>query len=156
MGHSPPRFQGREIVVRGSIAICLLLPSAALAAEAQQTIVVTGRGLEQSKGDIAYDVVTIGRERILDSASGRLEDVLRDAAGLQSFRRSDSRSSHATNQSITLRGLGGNASSRALLVLDGVPQGDPFGGWISFPAYTTDRLGSIRITRGGGSGLWGP
>ena len=62
----------------------------------------------------------IDQSRIRHSASGRLEDVLRDAAGALSFRRSDSRSSHATNQSITLRGLGGNASSRALLLLDGV------------------------------------
>ena len=119
-------------------------------------IIVTGRGLAQSKSDGAYDVVTIGRARILQSASGRLEDVLRDVAGVQGFRRSDSRSANATSQSITLRGLGGNASSRALLILDGVPQSDPFGGWISFPAYATDRLGQVRVTRGGGSGLWGP
>ena len=81
---------------------------------------------------------------------------MRDVAGLQSFRRSDSRSANATSQSITLRGLGGNASGRAQLILDGVPQSDPFGGWISFPAYATDRLGQIRVTRGGGSGIWGP
>jgi outer membrane receptor protein involved in Fe transport len=119
-------------------------------------IIVTGRGLAQAKADVAYDVVTIDRSRILHSASGRLEDVLRDVAGVQGFRRSDSRSANATSQSITMRGLGGNASSRALLVLDGVPQADPFGGWISFPAYATDRIGQVRVTRGGGSGLWGP
>lgn len=119
-------------------------------------IVVTGRGLRPSAGDIAYDVVTIDRQRLLESASGRLEDALRDVAGLQGFRRSDSRSANATSQSLTLRGLGGNASSRALLILDGVPQTDPFGGWISFPAYSTDRLASVRVTRGGGSGIWGP
>jgi vitamin B12 transporter len=120
-----------------------------------ELIVVTGRGLPPGEETAAASVV-IDRKRILESASGRLEDVLRDAGGVQSFRRSDSRSSHATNQSITLRGLGGNASSRALLLLDGVPQGDPFGGWISFPAYSTDRIGLVRITRGGGSGYHGP
>src|SRR6476646_8116487 len=103
-------------------------------------IVVTGRGLPSGETAGAA-IVTLDRQRIGQSASGRLEDVIRDAAGVQSFRRSDSRSSHATNQSITLRGLGGNASSRALLILDGVPQGDPFGGWITFPAYATDRIG---------------
>ena len=131
-------------------------PLLAEAAPLGDPIIVTGRGLASVRADPAYDVVTIDRSRILQSASGRLEDVLRDIAGLQSFRRSDSRSSHATNQSITLRGLGGNATSRALLILDGVPQADPFGGWISFPAYATDRLGQVRVTRGGGSGLWGP
>ncbi|WP_308517242.1 TonB-dependent receptor [Sphingomonas flavescens] len=118
-------------------------------------IVITGQGLRPGETNGA-SIVTIDKDRIAQSASGRLEDVLRDVAGLQSFRRSDSRSSHATNQSITLRGLGGNASSRALLLVDGVPQADPFGGWISFPAYSTDRIGLIRVTRGGGSGYYGP
>lgn len=124
-------------------------------AEAQPDVIVTGRGLSPGETAGAATVV-IDRTRIDQSASGRLEDVLRDVAGVQSFRRSDSRSSHATNQSATLRGLGGNASSRALLLLDGVPQGDPFGGWITFPAYATDRLGTVRVTRGGGSGYYGP
>ncbi|WP_338505078.1 TonB-dependent receptor [Sphingomonas kaistensis] len=126
-----------------------------LAAAEPATIIVTGRGL--SAGETAgAAVVVLDQNRIRQSPSGRLEDVFRDAAGVQSFRRSDSRSSHATNQSITLRGLGGNASSRALLLLDGVPQGDPFGGWITFPAYATDRIGEVRIRRGGGSAYFGP
>jgi vitamin B12 transporter len=55
-----------------------------------------------------------------------------------------------------LRGLGGNASSRALVTLDGVPQADPFGGWVAWPAYDAINLGGIIVTRGGGSGADGP
>ncbi|MEN2746973.1 TonB-dependent receptor [Sphingomonas sp. T9W2] len=130
-------------------------PGAAMAQDVPD-IVVTGRGLADAPGDRVYDIVTIDRDRILSSASGRVEDVLRDIAGLQQFRRSDSRTANPTSQGITLRGLGGNASSRALLLLDGVPQADPFGGWVAFPAYATDRLGRVRVTRGGGSGVAGP
>jgi outer membrane receptor protein involved in Fe transport len=119
-------------------------------------IVVTGHGLAAPPGDAAYAVTTIDRARLTDTASDRLDDVLRDAAGVAQFRRSDSRSAHPTSQGVTLRGLGGNASSRALVLLDGVPQADPFGGWVAFPAYLPDRLGSVRITRGGGSGYTGP
>jgi hypothetical protein len=82
--------------------------------------------------------------------------VLRDVPGFQLFRRSDARSANPTSQGATLRALGGNASSRALLVLDGVPQSDPFGGWISWPAFDPRRLGQIRVVRGGGSGTAGP
>ncbi|MBJ6122261.1 TonB-dependent receptor [Sphingomonas mollis] len=138
----------------------LLLAGCATGAVAQTTqapeIVVTGRGLADQPGDRAFDVVTIDRGRIETNASDRLESVLADVAGLQQFRRSDSRSANPTSQGITLRGLGGNASSRALLILDGVPQTDPFGGWVAFPAYATDRIGRIRVTRGGGSGFYGP
>ena len=119
-------------------------------------IVVIGRGLPARPGDRTADVVAIDAARIRESASGRLETVLADVAGLQQFRRSDSRSANPTSQGLSLRGIGGNASSRALLVLDGVPQADPFGGWVPFPAYATDRIGLIRVTRGGGSGYFGP
>ena len=119
-------------------------------------VVVTGRGLADAPGDRAFDVVTIDRDRLEANAADRLESVLADAAGLQQFRRSDARSANPTSQGLTLRGLGGNAASRALLLLDGVPQADPFGGWVAFPAYAADRLGRVRVTRGGGSGFQGP
>ncbi len=141
--------------LKTTVSVALLLTPTLLQAQSAD-IIVTGRALPEAKGDAAYDIVTIDRERLTNSASGRAEDVLRDVAGLQQFRRSDSRSANATSQGVTLRGLGGNASSRALLLLDGVPQGDPFGGSVTFPALNLARVGQIRVTRGGGSGALGP
>ena len=139
------------------LLIGLALGSAGAAAMAQeQVITVTGRGLDAARGDAAFDLVTIERERLDHSASNRLEDVLRDVPGFQQFRRSDARSANPTSQGATLRALGGNASSRALLILDGMPQTDPFGGWIAWPAYDPRRLGRIRVLRGGGTGADGP
>lgn len=137
------------------IAVALALTSQARADEASD-IIVTGNALPTAKGDAAYDSVIIDAQRIQGSASNRIEDILKDVAGLQQFRRTDARSANATSQGATLRGLGGNASSRALLILDGVPQSDPFGGWITWPAFQPIRLGQIRVTRGGGSGVAGP
>ncbi len=145
--------------MRHLLLTALLFPAPVLAqavAEPGPDIVVTGRGLPASPGEAAFDIVTIDRDRLQANASARLESVLADVAGLQQFRRSDSRSANPTSQGITLRGIGGNASSRALLILDGVPQADPFGGWVAFPAYATGRLGQVRVTRGGGSGYFGP
>jgi vitamin B12 transporter len=133
-----------------------LLPLLLLAAEPTPDIVVTGRGLQAAAGEEVFSTLTIDRERLTGSASGRLEDILRDVPGFQLFRRSDARSANPTSQGATLRALGGNASSRLLLVLDGVPQTDPFGGWVSWPAYDPERLGEARVTRGGGSGVQGP
>src|ERR1043165_7474975 len=119
---------------RAALPLCvLLLPGAAIAQG--QEVGVTGRGLDAAPGDAAFDVSTIGREGLEHSASNRLEDLLRDIPGFQQFRRSDSRTANPTSQGATLRALGGNASARALLMLDGVPQTDPFGGWIAWPAY---------------------
>jgi len=118
-------------------------------------IVVTGAGLAQTPGTPAYSTQEIGREAIISSASGRIEDVLSSAAGFQQFRRSDSRSSNPSAQGVTLRALGGNATSRALVLLDGVPVADPFFGYIPLSALVPDSLRSARVTRGGGSGPFG-
>ncbi|WP_309602399.1 TonB-dependent receptor domain-containing protein [Sphingomonas sp.] len=117
-------------------------------APVEQAIIITGHGLEADDKLAAARI--IDRAAIERSASGRLEDVLRDVAGLASFRRSDSRSAHPTSQGLTLRGLGGNAASRVTLSLDGVPQADPFGGWIAFGAIDPHAIDRIRVVRGGG------
>ncbi|MEA3050031.1 MAG: hypothetical protein QOG84_1867 [Sphingomonadales bacterium] len=134
--------------------LLLLAAAPALAPPPDEAIVVTGRGLGEVPGEAAFDVVTLPRDR-LEGAS-RLEDVLRDVPGFQLFRRSDASSANPTSQGVTLRALGGNASSRALILLDGVPQTDPFGGWVSWPAYDPQRLAEVRVRRGGGSGVDGP
>ena len=85
-----------------------------------------------------------------------LDQLLKEVPGVQLFRRSDAHSGHPTSQGVTLRALGGNASSRALLVLDGVPQSDPFGGWVNWPTYDPADLSGISIVRGGGSVANGP
>lgn len=137
------------------LLIAIASPAAAEDEPASGEVTVIGRGLADRPGERAASIVTIGRDEIAADASGRLESVLADAAGVQQFRRSDSRSANPTSQGLSLRGIGGNAASRALLILDGVPQADPFGGWIAFPAYSTSRIGRVRVTRGGGSGYWG-
>jgi outer membrane receptor protein involved in Fe transport len=118
-------------------------------------IVVTGRGLDDAPSVGVYAVTTIERDSIVSSASGRIEDVLLNVAGFQQFRRSDSRSANPSAQGVTLRALGGNATSRALVLLDGVPIADPFFGYIPLSAIAPEGLGQIRVTRGGGSGPFG-
>ena len=122
----------------------------------QAAIVVTGKALPEAKAERVYGVQRISRREIEQSPSHELDQLLKDIPGLQLFRRSDARSGHPTSQGVTLRALGGNASSRALLVLDGVPQSDPFGGWVNWPAYEPEDLSEIRVVRGGGSVANGP
>lgn len=138
-------------------ALLVFLPTIAAPAAAQQPaeIIVTGHSLPQPAGAAAYGSVTVDRERLTGDASRRLEDVLRDIAGFQQFRRADSRAAHPTAQGAALRSLGGNAASRALVLLDGVPQADPFAGWVPWPALDPYRLSAVRVTRGGGAGPFG-
>jgi len=119
-------------------------------------IVITGAALPEPKAERVYATARISRRQIEQSPTNQLDQLLKDVPGLQLFRRSDARTGHPTSQGVTLRALGGNASSRALLVLDGVPQSDPFGGWVNWPAYDPASLAGIRVVRGGGSVANGP
>lgn len=137
---------------------CAAAPSLALAegaGDAPPEIIVTGAALPQAQSQPNYSVVTIDADRLRASASGRMEDVLRDQAGIQQFRRSDARSAHPTSQGAGVRGLGGNAASRVLVLLDGAPVADPFGGWIDWPALDPRSLESATVTRGGGASAFG-
>src|SRR5688500_6952615 len=138
-----------------SIAPVSIIGPAPALAQDSPVIVVTGRGLEATPATPAYDVIELEREQIVSGASGRIEDVLASVAGFQQFRRSDSRSSNPSAQGVTLRALGGNATSRSLVLLDGVPLADPFFGYIPLSALPPERLASVRVTRGGGSGAFG-
>lgn len=144
-------------LVGTSVATLMLATAPAAYAQdnAQPIIVVTGKGLDQTKGVPAYGSIEIDRDRLTSEASGRIENILSDVAGFQQFRRSDSRSANPSAQGATLRALGGNASSRTLVLLDGVPQADPFFGYIPFSAIAPERLSSVRVTRGGGNGAFG-
>ncbi len=122
----------------------------------QAAIIVTGTALPEPRAERVYAIERIDQRRIEQAPSHELDQLLKDVPGLQLFRRSDARSGHPTSQGVTLRALGGNASSRALLVLDGVPQSDPFGGWVNWPAYDPQTLSGIRVIRSGGSVANGP
>ena len=123
-------------------------------APATPAIVITGRDLPPPAGEAAFATV------VLDDLDGPAEPIvensIRRLGGVQQFRRSDSRSASPTSQGLTLRGLGGNASSRTLVLLDGVPLTDPFGGWINWTALERQRIGRATLTRGGGTGADGP
>ena len=121
-----------------------------------QIIVVTGTALPETPAELAQHADILRARDVSDAPAHELDAILLQVPGLQLFRRSDSTTGHPTSQGVTLRALGGNASSRALLILDGVPQADPFGGWVNWPAYDPAGLQQVKIVRGGGSTTYGP
>jgi vitamin B12 transporter len=122
----------------------------------EAVIIVTAKALPDPAAERAFAIDKIDHKRLHDAPSTELDQILKEVPGLQLFRRSDARSGHPTSQGVTLRALGGNASSRALLILDGVPQSDPFGGWVNWPAYDPAAIAEVRVVRGGGSVTNGP
>jgi outer membrane receptor protein involved in Fe transport len=95
-------------------------------------------------------------QRELNSAGAlTIDDVLRQVPGFSLFRRSGSLSANPTSQGVSLRGVGANGASRALVLLDGVPLNSPFGGWVYWDRLPRVNVESIQVYNGATSDLYG-
>jgi outer membrane cobalamin receptor len=144
----------------GLVAALLLGASVAAAQEAEpptrlDPVVVTPGRMEQRASESPASVTVITREDIEQSASQTLDDLLRQVPGFSLFRRTSSLVGHPTTQGVSLRGIGPSGTSRALVLLDGVPINDPFGGWVYWNRVPLLGLEQVEVVRGGGSSVWG-
>ena len=118
-------------------------------------VVVTPSRLEQRAEDVPAAVTVVGREDIKQSASETVDDLLRQVPGFSLFRRSSSIVGHPTTQGVSLRGIGPSGTSRALVLVDGIPANDAFGGWVYWSRMPMLGIDQIEVVRGGGSSVWG-
>src|SRR4051812_29686585 len=81
-------------------------------------------------------------------AMPQLDAALAQVPGLSLFRRNSSLSANPTVQGVSLRAFAPSGAGRALVTLDGVPQNDPFGGWVIWSALPAETLASADIVRG--------
>jgi outer membrane receptor protein involved in Fe transport len=138
-------------------ALALFTGLPALAAEGDQVaeIVVTGRRDGVPAYERAYGPTIIDAATLSTAPQRRLDEALRAVPGFGLFRRSGSRTANPTAQGVSLRGIGPNGAGRTLVLVDGVPVNDPFGGWVYWSRLPTSSVDSVTITRGGGAGPWG-
>jgi outer membrane receptor protein involved in Fe transport len=118
-------------------------------------VTVTATRVERPLGGVPASIVVIDSSQIERSSAQRLDDVLRVVPGFQLFRRQSSLVAQPTTQGATLRGIGATGASRALVLVDGIPVQDPFGGWIYWGRIPVEGIERVEVVRGGGSSLWG-
>lgn len=94
-------------------------------------------------------------EALRQAAPISLDGKLREVPGFELFRRSSSLVANPTTEGVSLRGLGSTAASRSLVMLDGVPLNDPYGGWIHWEEIPESAIESVEVVRGGASDLYG-
>ena len=149
-----------------AVAVALLVAGAVARGrrvEAQTTdevrplapVVVTPSRLEQRVGETPASVTVIGGDAVRDAPQTTIDDILRQVPSFSLFRRSSSLVTHPTAQGVSLRGIGPSGASRALVLMDGMPINDPFGGWVQWNRLPLLGIEQIEVMRGGGSALWG-
>ena len=120
-----------------------------------EPVVVTPARIEQQAGESPASVTVITADDIEHSPNVALDDLLRQVPSFNLFRRSSSLVGHPTTQGVSLRGIGPSGASRALVLLDGIPVNDPFGGWVPWSRLSLLGIEQVEVVRGGGSALWG-
>ena len=101
--------------------------------------------MEQRLGDVPASVTVLTQEDIRRSPAVVADDVLRQIPTFSLFRRTSSLASHPTAQGVSLRGIGPSGVSRTLVLLDGVPFNDPFGGWVYWTRVPLDAADRIEV-----------
>jgi outer membrane receptor protein involved in Fe transport len=92
----------------------------------------------------------------LAAASPRtIDELLAKDPSFSLYRRQTSLFGNPTSSGVSLRNTGATAASRTLVLLDGIPQNDPFGGWVYWARYEPSALESVRIIPAAQSVVWG-
>ncbi len=120
----------------------------------EETVVTASRA-DQTLGDLPAHATILTRADIRRSPARTLDDFLRQVPGFSLFRRSSSAVAHPTTQGVSLRGIGASGASRTLVLLDGMPLNDPFGGWVQWSKVRLQHLERVEVLRGGGAHIWG-
>jgi outer membrane receptor protein involved in Fe transport len=101
------------------------------------------------------DAVAVRSTQLQEWGALATDDKLRQVPGFSLLRRSGSQTANPTSQGVSLRGLGANGASRALVLADGIPLNDPFGSWIYWARVPQASLDQVQVVPGGVSALYG-
>ncbi len=120
-----------------------------------ETITVTAGRIPVPVGAAISDVKVLTGEDLREMPYQALDDRLRAFPEFALFRRSSSLVTHPTTQGFSLRGIGPSGVSRSLVLVDGVPMNDAFGGWVYWDRIPFLSIQQAELANGGGSTLYG-
>ncbi|MCC7415891.1 MAG: TonB-dependent receptor [Acidobacteria bacterium] len=120
-----------------------------------EEVTVTPTRSQQALAAVPASVHVLDGEAIRQSPAQVADDLLRQVPTFSLFRRTSSVSSHPTTQGVSLRGIGPSGVSRTLVLLDGVPFNDPFGGWVYWTRVPLENAERIEVVDGTTSNLYG-
>lgn len=149
-----PGFAVRTVVIlpaERSSSLRIELEAALLS----EAITVTPGRTELRLIDAPASVTALSRVEVAAAAAQTFDDLLRQVPGFSIFRRTSSIVANPTTQGVSLRGAGATGASRTLVLNDGIPLNDAFGGWVYWSRLPRQAVEQIEVVRGGGSDLYG-
>jgi outer membrane cobalamin receptor len=111
--------------------------------------------VEKVTSESPASITILETPRLREIPGVNLDDRLRQVPGFSLFRRSSSLVANPTTQGISLRGIGSTGASRTLVLWDGIPINDPFGGWIYWTRISPEEVDRIEMSRGASTSVFG-
>ena len=115
------------------------------------TVTVVGSLTTESPASITV----VDQEQLRTIPGNNLDDRLRQVPGFSLFRRSSSVVANPTTQGVSLRATGSSGASRTLVLWDGIPVNDPFGGWVYWTRIDPAFIDRVEVDRGGTTAVFG-
>lgn len=115
-------------------------------------IVITASRYAQPLNRTSAHVSVLKRADLQAAPARSLDDAVRFAPGVN-VKPASAGVVPAALQSVSMLGAGGNA--RALVLMDGLPLTDGFGGWVNWSKAPLAIVDRVEILRGGSSSLYG-
>jgi len=141
----------QQLSSTSQVALQIVLMPASISAK----VTIAAARVESRADETAATVVLLQGTELNTTAAATLDDTLRQVPGFSLFRRSGSRTANPTSQGVSLRGIGASGASRALVLADGVPLNDPFGGWVYWNRVPRESVSHVEVLEGGASHLYG-
>jgi len=120
-----------------------------------ETVTVTPARTEQTVANIPASIDVVTGEELHRSPAIIADDALRQVPSFSLFRRTSGIAAQPTAQGVSLRGIGPSGQSRTLVLLDGIPFNDPFGGWVYWTRVPMESVDRVEITEDASSSLYG-
>lgn len=111
--------------------------------------------VERVEAEAPASISVVGHRELQEIPGINVDDRLRSIPGFSLFRRSSSVVANPTTQGVSLRGIGSTGVSRTLVMWDGIPVNDPFGGWIYWTRISPEELERVEISRGAATSVFG-
>ena len=105
--------------------------------------------------DMPVNASLLSGQDVHESAWKPADEILRQVPGFSLLRSADSIAAAPTTATVSLRGLGGNAASRTLVLLDGIPLHSPYSTEVFWARVPRHQVEHIEVVRGGGTTAWG-
>ncbi len=111
--------------------------------------------VEHVDAETPANITVVNQQELQETPGVNLDDRLRQIPGFSLFRRTSSLVAHPTTQGVSLRGIGSSGTSRSLVLWDGIPANDPFGGWVYWTRLAPEELSRVEVSRGASTSIFG-